>query len=110
MNTHDKFAGYPPVHPIARHGGFKQTCKELATEIPEKTGILALLNSVATLWRTWQKRRTDRQALQHMISLDDKILHDIGLTRSDVIWASRLPPSRKAAAELKMLALQNKNH
>lgn len=108
MYTNNKFAGYPPVHPIARHAGFRQTCEEMVAKLPRKTGILAILNSVGTTWNTWQKRRTDRQAFQHMLALDDKLLRDIGLTRADVIWADKLPLSQNAAAELEKIALQNK--
>lgn len=108
MYTNDKFAGYPPVHPVARHAGFRQTCEEIVAKLPKKASIRAIMNSIVTFWQTWQKRRTDRQAFQHMMALDDKLLRDIGLTRSDVIWASRLPLSLNAAVELKKLSLQNK--
>ena len=108
MYTNNKFAGYPPVHPVARHTGFRQTCEELVAKLPKRTGIRVILNSVVVFWQTWQKRRTDRQAFQHMIALDDNLLRDIGITRADVIWANKLPLSQNAAAELEKIALQNK--
>ena len=107
MFTTNKFAGFPPVHPIARHADFCQACEEMVAQLP-KTGLRALLDSIGTFWRTWQKRRTDHQAFQHMIALDDNILRDIGISRADVIWASKLPLSQNAALELQKLVLQNK--
>ncbi len=108
----NKFAGYPPVHPIARHVGFHRADVDQTRSTTEdrfpSSGFRKLLNAVKSGWRIWRQRRIDRQAFQHMIALDDHILHDIGVTRSDVIWASRLPLSQNAALELQKLSLQKK--
>jgi len=39
-----------------------------------------------------------------MLTLDDDILLDIGVTRGDVIWASKLPKNKNAAQELSLVA------
>lgn len=43
----------------------------------------------------------DRMAFDTLTRLDDRQLRDIGLTRDDVDWASRLPLSQDAAEALK---------
>ena len=55
------------------------------------------------------QRTTDRLAFSHLLSLDQHILDDIGVTRDDVFWASRLPLSKNASRELEKIALANKN-
>ena len=59
------------------------------------------------LFKRWSKRRQhklDRLALKELSSLDDAILRDLGVSRGDVVWASRLPSSVDAAAELEIIA------
>lgn len=48
------------------------------------------------LWRNWQARR----AVSRLESLDDYILRDIGVTRSEVNWAVGLPLNVNAALAL----------
>ncbi len=48
---------------------------------------VAALRALATL-RLWQRRTKQRHALA---SLDDRILRDLGLSRSEVAWESRKP-------------------
>ncbi len=50
--------------------------------------------------------RVNRQAFSHMLKLDNHILADIGLSRDDVIWASRLPIDVNAACELETIRKQ----
>ena len=59
----------------------------------------------------WRKHRelrkmhlTDRAAFEHMLHVEDRILEDIGVTRDDVIWASKLPLSKNAALELQRVS------
>jgi len=56
----------------------------------------------------YRQRRIDRQAFEHMLALDDKMLKDIGVTRNDVIWASQLPRSENASQELYRVSLEGK--
>lgn len=107
MFVEDKFAGPLPVHPIARHQGIKQTCEQIGAVLP-KAFPIRVWNNFKTSLRNWQQRRIDRQAFQHMVTLDDPLLRDIGVTKSDVIWASKLPLSINAALELEKIARQNK--
>ena len=45
-------------------------------------------------------QRIDRLAFRTLMSLDDALLKDIGVTRHDVIWANNLPLSENAAEKL----------
>jgi uncharacterized protein YjiS (DUF1127 family) len=107
MFVTDKYAGLPAAHPIARHEVVRQTCEKIASTLPQSP-IAGVWQKITTGFRNWQKRRLDRQAFQHMVTLDDPILKDIGVTRADVIWASKLPLSQNAAQELENIARQNK--
>ena len=53
----------------------------------------------------WFRRRsaqiTDRRAFDTLTRLDDRELRDIGLTREDVEWASKLPLSWNAAQAMR---------
>ncbi len=71
---------------------------------PVLSGIAALADYVATRSR----QKTDRQAFDTMLTLEEYILKDIGVTRGDVVWASKLPLSRNAALELDIIARHNK--
>lgn len=62
-------------------------------EASEATGSLALLWTVIRNWRA-------RRAVARLDTLDDYLLHDIGVTRSDVRWAAGLPLTVNAALEL----------
>ena len=47
----------------------------------------AVVQAVGTLL-LWQRRANERHALAH---LDDRMLRDLGLSRSEVAWESRKP-------------------
>jgi uncharacterized protein YjiS (DUF1127 family) len=49
-----------------------------------------LAHGRATL-RTWQQRRAERHYLRCLLSLDDRLLADIGLNRFAVAWEARRP-------------------
>lgn len=58
---------------------------------------------VTTLWSAAEElyaRFQNRRGVEAMLKLDDSILHDMGVTRADVRWASRLPLSYRAGEEL----------
>lgn len=48
-----------------------------------------------------RQQKIDRDAFLTMLSLDDKLLDDIGVTRADVTWAANLPLSDDAATVLR---------
>lgn len=48
--------------------------------------------------------KIDRDAFRTLERLDERELNDIGLTKDDVIWASRLPLSVNASKELAKVA------
>ena len=47
-----------------------------------------------------RQTRIDREAFRQMLSLDDELLDDIGVTRANVEWASQLPIHQSAAQAL----------
>lgn len=49
-----------------------------------------------------------RKQFNRMLALDDHELHDIGVTRNEVEYASRLPLSVDAATELRRISLENR--
>ncbi|MFZ2099928.1 MAG: hypothetical protein WAU86_05140 [Oricola sp.] len=52
---------------------------------------------------TWRKRRRDRAAFLNLLDREEWIYRDMGITRGDVTWASRLPMHMNAAKELEKL-------
>ena len=67
------------------------------------------VNRVNTVFTRAKQRRIDRQAFSHLLSLDDHILDDIGVSRSDVILVSRLPLDINASRELDKIARANQS-
>lgn len=51
-----------------------------------------------------RQQKIDRDAFSMMLSLDDSLLDDIGVTRGDVTWAANLPLSEDAATRLRACA------
>ncbi len=71
-------------------------------------GLQRLAAGIKTVFNNWIQNRVDRQAFSHLLTLDDHILKDIGLTRDDVVWASRLPVSVNASLELEKIVHINR--
>jgi len=46
------------------------------------------------------QQRIDRDAFNQLLKLDTEMLNDIGVSRDDVVYASRLPISEDAAVYL----------
>jgi len=66
--------------------------------------LATLAKTITQFFVIRYNRRIDRQAFKNVMTLDDRMLKDIGVTRQDVMWASRLPLSEDAAAELEKIA------
>jgi uncharacterized protein YjiS (DUF1127 family) len=70
-------------------------------EAAEATGSLSLLWRFIRNWRA-------RRAVVRLDALDDYLLHDIGVTRDEVRWASGLPLTVNAALELEERATRRR--
>ncbi len=66
--------------------------------------LKGLVEGLAEYWQLRKQQRIDRDAFAHMLSLSDHVLRDTGVTREDVIWASKLPLSKNASKELRKIA------
>ena len=65
------------------------------------SSLAALAQGVAAPFRWWQSRRK----LVRLIDMDDHLLQDIGVSRSDVRWALDLPFTYDPGIELQRRAL-----
>jgi len=54
-----------------------------------------------------RQRKIDRNAMLTLLSLDEASLKDIGISRDDVIWASKLAMHKNASLELEKIRAQN---
>jgi len=70
--------------------------RDYALTRAEDLGIATESNPLARLIRNWKSRRRVAQ----LEAYDDYMLRDIGVTRSDVIWAAGLPLTVNAALAL----------
>jgi uncharacterized protein YjiS (DUF1127 family) len=68
-----------------------------------------VLSRLKKAYKLRLQRRIDRQAFTHLLALDEYILRDIGVTRDDVIWATRLPPKVNASRELEKISQHNRS-
>lgn len=70
-------------------------------------GILERLENavlhVAAGIREWHRRRLNRAAFRNLLTQEDWVFHDIGISRADAQWAAGLPLERNAAEELERL-------
>ena len=62
-----------------------------------KTGSASLLQTISGWYRNWLARRQVRRLAEY----DTRMLMDMGVTRDEILWASRLPLSVNAAWELR---------
>jgi len=69
-----------------------------------KAKLATLAKKVTQFFVIRYNQRIDRQAFKNVLTLDDRTLQDIGVTRQDVKWASRLPLSEDAAIKLEEIA------
>lgn len=69
-----------------------------------KAGVLSVGKRISSVWNFLAYRRTMTQ----LVTLDDHMLKDIGITRCDVNAAATLPYSNDPTARLRMLALERR--
>lgn len=67
-------------------------------------GVAYLVKRMAKSWGTWKNRRM----MTKLVTLDDHMLKDIGLTRGDVRLASALPYSDDPTARLRVLSVERR--
>ena len=70
--------------------------------------VFGLVAKAVTYLETRRQQVTNRLAFKNLLTLEANILQDIGVTREDVIWASKLPLSKNAALELEKIARASK--
>lgn len=68
------------------------------------TGAASLLSKLKRYISRRYNQHIDRQAFNHLLTLDDNILKDMGVTKQDIVWASKLPVSEDAAAKMETIA------
>ncbi len=78
-------------------------------QIQEKlSGFLSgILLKLKTAYAQRRQRKIDRDAFRSLMSLDEKSLKDIGVSRDDIIWASKLAMHENAAKELEKIRANN---
>lgn len=69
-----------------------------------QTILAAPFNALRLVWDRAREYRERRDAFRALARLDDRMLDDIGMSRGDLDWASRLPLQINAARELRILA------
>ncbi len=80
------------------HVAGRQPAKQATSRVPVL--LQRLISGLIEYRQLRKQQRVDRDAFAHMLTLNDHILNDIGVTHEDVIWASKLPLSKNAAKEL----------
>lgn len=92
------------------HSGIKYQPQNSQTFVSAIENYLKSWATAINIVFTQRKlQRINRQAFSHLLSLDDHILDDIGITRNDILDASRLPVNVNASLELEKKARANKN-
>lgn len=70
------------------------------TTPPLRTLRLSLVETGLARWRRWRADRQARTAFSTVLMLDDRLLHDMGVTRAEAEWAASLPLSQDAATAM----------
>lgn len=88
------------------------TCaNQIDCEIKTNKSLSGFLSSIIAKIKTAnaqrQQRRIDRDAFRNLMSLDEAGLKDIGITRDDIIWASKLAMHESASKELEKIRASN---
>lgn len=87
------------------------TCSEQIAEasVSLNSRIIQLFAVLKAQFNHRVQRQADKKALNYMMQLDDGNLKDIGISRSDVVWAGSLPVNANASLELAKLAMINQS-
>jgi len=72
-----------------------------------KTGVSSVWQQLLRNRALRKQRKQNRLALETLHNLDERTLKDIGLNRSDVVWASGLPMNINAAEALNEIRARN---
>jgi uncharacterized protein YjiS (DUF1127 family) len=73
--------------------------------LPSGSGRAGIISFISRAMRHWSERRM----VSAMSQLDDHLLADIGLTRSDLDWAFHQPSSGRPSEELARLAAERRS-
>lgn len=65
---------------------------------------IRMLQRISTWYRRWRDARDRRDAFLYLLTLDEHMLSDIGVSREQVLQASRLPLRENAALQLRQAA------
>ena len=76
----------------------------IASVSPQPAKVWGQMPKLVQWWLARRRCKVDRVALKELSSLDDVMLKDIGVSRGDVMWASKLPSSVNASVELEIIA------
>ncbi|MCE8016550.1 hypothetical protein HOP62_10760 [Halomonas sp. MCCC 1A17488] len=69
---------------------------------------LGLIHALETRWQEYRRRRRFRQRFLHLLAYDDHMLEDMGHSRDDILWASRLPLKEDAEQALEQRRAKRK--
>ena len=97
--THDNATHCKPGKSLTEGTGMDQL----------KSLFLGAAQHFSDYLKTRKQQQIDRDAFNHLLSLDETMLKDIGLRRDDVLWATKLPLSINAALELEKTRLSKQS-
>ena len=82
--------------------------EQAASQLAHPWSLITMTARLKDYLKTIHRRRESRDAFKHLMSLDDVLLRDIGVTRADVEWAAQLPLKVNAAHALQDCAATHK--
>ena len=82
--------------------------EQSACQLAPSWSLTSMTTRLKDYLNTVKRRRESRDAFRHLLSLDEALLRDVGVTRADVEWAAQLPLSVNAARALQDCAAAHK--
>lgn len=83
-------------------------CRHETRMAQTNTGFInGILLKLKMAYKAYQQRRINRDAFRTMLNLDEAILKDIGVSRDDIIYASKLAMIENASKELEKIRATN---